>query len=281
MFLSTACFFLANVCVKEVAHLPAMESVFFRCIIASTMCVIGLKRAGASLIGENHTLLILRGLFGTTALFMFFLTLQNMPLASAQTIQYLSPIFTATIAIFVLKEAVRPSQWFFYAIAFGGVLLIEQVDDRISPLYLALGIVSAFCSGMAYNLVRSLRGREHPLTVVFHFQLIGAILGGISLLFNWVMPQGTDWLWLLGVGVLSQLGQIFLTDALQREKVASVAIVNYTGLVYAVSVGWILFGESHGLLALAGMLLVVLGVLLSVLYTRRQSRLEEIEATAA
>ncbi len=245
------------------------------------MCVIGLKRAGASLIGENHTLLILRGLFGTTALFMFFLTLQNMPLASAQTIQYLSPIFTATIAIFVLKEAVRPSQWFFYAIAFGGVLLIEQVDDRISPLYLALGIVSAFCSGMAYNLVRSLRGREHPLTVVFHFQLIGAILGGISLLFNWVMPQGTDWLWLLGVGVLSQLGQIFLTDALQREKVASVAIVNYTGLVYAVSVGWILFGESHGLLALAGMLLVVLGVLLSVLYTRRQSRLEEIEATAA
>ena len=281
MFLSTACFFLANVCVKEVAHLPAMESVFFRCVIASVMCIIGLKRAGASLIGENHLLLVLRGLFGTTALFMFFLTLQNMPLASAQTIQYLSPIFTATIAIFVLKEAVKPTQWFFYAIAFGGVLLIEQVDDRISPLYLTLGIISAFCSGVAYNLVRSLRGREHPLTVVFHFQLIGAIVGGISLLFAWVTPTGIDWLWLLGVGIFSQLGQIFLTDALQREKVASVAIVNYTGLIYAVSVGWLWFGETQGPLALAGMLLVVLGVLLSVLYTRRQSRLEEIEATAA
>ena len=184
MLFSTMAFFLANVCVKQVAHIPAMETVFFRCIVAGFICVVGLRRAKASVIGENHTMLLLRGVFGTTALYCFFLTLQNMPLASAQTIQYLSPIFTATIAIFVLKESVRSTQWLFYAIAFGGVLLIERVDDRISPYYLALGIVSAFCSGMAYNLVRSLRGKEHPLTVVFHFQFVGAVVGLISLMFE-------------------------------------------------------------------------------------------------
>jgi drug/metabolite transporter (DMT)-like permease len=227
-------------------------------------------------------MLLMRGLFGTTALFCFFLTIQNMPLASAQTIQYLSPIFTATIAIFVLNESVRAMQWLFYAFAFGGVLLIERVDDRISPVYLALGILSALCSGMAYNLVRSLRGREHPLTVVLHFQGVGAVIGAISLFFAWKTPVGWDWLWLFCVGVFSQLGQMFLTNALQREKVAGVAIVNYTGLVYAVTVGWLIFGETQGPLAIAGMLLVVLGVLLSVVYSRRQERrLEEIEATAA
>ncbi len=281
MLLSTMAFFLANVCVKQVAHIPAMETVFFRCIVATALCVIGLRRAQASLIGSNHLFLLLRGLFGTTALFCFFLTLQNMPLASAQTIQYLSPIFTATIAIFVLKERVMPAQWLFYAIAFGGVLLIEQVDDRISPFYLGLGILSAFCSGMAYNLVRSLRGKEHPLTVVLHFQLVGAVVGFFSLFFQWTMPVGWDWVWLLCVGIFSQLGQIFLTDALQREKVAGVAIVNYTGLIYAVSIGWIVFGEDQGPLAIAGMLLVVLGVVLSVMYGRRRMRFEEIEATAA
>lgn len=281
MLLSTMAFFLANVCVKQVAHIPAMETVFFRCIVATALCVIGLRRAQASLIGSNHLFLLLRGLFGTTALFCFFLTLQNMPLASAQTIQYLSPIFTATIAIFVLKERVMPTQWLFYAIAFGGVLLIEQVDDRISPFYLGLGILSAFCSGMAYNLVRSLRGKEHPLTVVLHFQLVGAVVGFISLFFQWTMPVGWDWAWLLCVGIFSQLGQIFLTDALQREKVAGVAIVNYTGLIYAVSIGWIFFDEAQGPLAIAGMLLVVLGVVLSVMYGRRRMRIEEIEATAA
>lgn len=280
MFLSTLSFFLANVFVKEVSHIPAMETVFFRCIVATVFCIVGLKRANASLLGTNHLILVLRGMFGTTALYFFFVTLQQMPIASAQTIQYLSPIFTATIAIFVLKESVRPTQWFFYAIAFAGVLMIERFDARIEPLYLAFGVLSAFCSGVAYNLVRSMRGKEHPLTVVLHFQMIGAIVGFVSLFFQWEMPVGWDWLFLFLIGVFSQLGQIFLTDALQRERIAGVAIVNYTGLVYALTIGWIVFGETQGIMSIAGMLLVVLGVLLSVLYGRRQSRLEAIEATA-
>ena len=280
MFLSTLAFFLANVFVKEVAHIPAMETLFFRCIISTTLCVVGLRRANASLIGSNHTMLLLRGVFGTTALFCFFLTLQQMPLASAQTIQYLSPIFTATIAIFVLGENVKAVQWAFYAIAFSGVLLIERFDSRISPFYLALGILSAACSGMAYNLVRSLRGKEHPLTVVLHFQLVGAVVGFVSLFFQWETPVGWDWLFLLLVGIFSQIGQIFLTNALQRERVAGVAIVNYTGLVYAIVTGWVVFGEPQGIISLAGMALVVAGVFLSVLYGRRRIQIEQIEATA-
>ncbi len=281
MFLSTLAFFFANVFVKQVAHIPAMEIVFFRCIVAASFCIYGLKRAGGSILGTNHTLLLLRGVFGTIALFFFFLTLQQMPLASAQTIQYLSPIFTAVIAIFVLKEGVLPAQWIFYAIAFSGVLLIERFDNRISPFYLALGILSAFCSGVAYNLVRSLREREHPLTVVLHFQIVGAVVGFISLFFYWVKPLGIDWLYLLLIGGFSQLGQVFLTNALQRERIAGVAIINYSGLVYALTIGWILFGEPQGIISIAGMMLVVLGVVLSLIYGRRQSRRAAIEVTAA
>jgi drug/metabolite transporter (DMT)-like permease len=279
MFLSTLAFFLTNVFVKQIAHIPATEIVFFRCIIATTFCIYGLRRAKSSLIGSNHAMLLLRGIFGTTALFFFFLTLQQMPLASAQTIQYLSPIFTATIAIFVLKERVLPAQWLFYAIAFSGVLLIERFDSRISSFYLALGILSAFCSGVAYNLVRSLRGKEHPLTVVLHFQLVGAVVGFISIFFRWETPQGWDWLYLLLIGIFAQLGQMFLTNALQREAVAGVAIINYTGLVYALAVGWFVFGEAQGLISFAGMLLVVIGVVLSIFYGRRRQIVQQIEAT--
>lgn len=196
------------------------------------------------------------------------------------TIQYLSPIFTSIIAIFLLSEAVRPPQWLFYAIAFGGVLMIERFDHRVSVFYLAIGIFSAFCSGMAYNLVRSLRGREHPLTVVLHFQLVGAIIGLIGIIFDWKTPNGWDWLYLFLIGVFSQIGQIFLTNALQRERVAGVAIVNYSGLVYALLIGSAVFGEEQSAISMAGMLLVVFGVLLSVFYSRRMKDLEKIEATA-
>lgn len=280
MFLSTLAFSLANILVKQIGHIPAMEIVFFRCTLATGLCFAGLRREKADWRGSNRRLLLLRGLFGTTALYLFFLTLHNIPLASAMTIQYLSPIFTSIIAIFLLSEPVRKMQWLFYAIAFGGVLLIERFDARVSLFYLMIGIVSAFCSGMAYNLVRGLRGKEHPLTVVLHFQLVGAIVGFFSLFFEWRTPQGWDWLFLVLIGIFSQLGQIFLTNALQRERVAGVAIVNYTGLVYALLMGSIVFGEEQTAVSMAGMLLVVFGVLLSVFYSRRMRDLEKIEATA-
>lgn len=281
MFLSTLAFALANAFVKQVAHIPAMEIVFFRCAVATIFCFAGIYRAKADWRGSNRKMLFLRGFFGTTALYFFFTTVQNIPLASAMTIQYLSPIFTSIIAIFVLSEKVRSLQWLFYAIAFSGVLLIERFDSRISPFYLAIGIISAFCSGMAYNLVRSLRGREHPLTVVLHFQLVGAIVGFVSLFFAWRMPAGWDWLFLFLIAVFSQLGQIFLTSALQKEAVAGIAIVNYSGLIYALLIGSLWFGEVQSTESFSGMFLVVFGVLLSVVYSKRMRDLEKIESTVS
>jgi Permeases of the drug/metabolite transporter (DMT) superfamily len=280
MFLSTLAFALANVCVKQVSHIPAMEIVFFRCLVGTVFSFYGLRKAGADWKGSNRKSLLLRGLFGTTALYFFFVTVQNIPLASAMTIQYLSPIFTSVIAIFLLKESVRAVQWLFYAIAFTGVLFIEQFDARVSFSFLLLGVVSAFCSGVAYNLVRSLREREHPLTVVLHFQLTGMVAGLFFTIFDWRMPVGWDWFYLFLVGLFSQLGQIFLTNALQKEKAASVAIINYSGLIYGLLFGWFVFGEAQKLESVIGMLLVVVGVVLSVFYGRRQREIEKIEATA-
>lgn len=279
MFLSTLFFSLANVFVKQVSHLPAMEIVFFRCAIGTVFCFYGLRKANADWLGSNRLQLFLRGFFGTTALYCFFVTVQNIPLASAMTIQYLSPIFTSIIAIFLLKESVAARQWIFYAIAFAGVLFIEQIDARVSPFFLALGVFSAFGSGMAYNLVRSLRGREHPLTVVLHFQLVGLIAGLFFSIFNWKTPVGWDWLYLFLIGATSQLGQIFLTNALQKEKAASVSIIVYTGLIYGISIGWIFFGEAQTLLSLFGMCLVVCGVILSIFYGKRQINVEALEVT--
>jgi len=282
MFLSTLAFSLANVLVKQVSHIPAMEVVFFRCVVASLFCLAGLYRAGADWKGSHRGLLIARGVFGTTALYFFFVTIQNVPLASAMTIQYLSPIFTSVIAIVLLSEKVKAVQWSFYALAFGGVLLIEQFDPRISLFYLSIGILSAFCSGVAYNLVRRMREQEHPLTVVLHFQLVGVIAGGVSLFFNWTTPNGLDWLWLFLIGVFSQLGQIFLTNALQREKAAGVAIINYSGLVYAIFFSVFVFGEPIFPVTLLGMFFVVGGVLLSLIYSKRENRrLAELDVTQA
>ena len=265
MLLATFAFAVMNVFVKQLDRIPAMEIVFFRCLVSGLICGVEVTRRRMDWRGNNHLLLIARGTFGTIALYTFFLTLQRMPLATAVTIQYLSPIFTALIGVFVLHEYVRARQWFFYAVAFAGVLIIKGFDSRISTFYLLIGIGSAVASGMAYNLVRRLREREEPIVVVLHFQLVGIAAGLAFILFEWRTPLAWEWFCLLMSGVLTQIGQICLTKSLQAERVANVAVLNYLGLIYALVFGLTIFGERYSLETVLGIVLVVAGVLLAVL----------------
>ncbi len=265
MLLATFWFALMNVMVKNLAHLPTSELVFFRCGVATCIGFIALHRAKVDWLGSNRTLLLLRGLFGTIALYAFFYTVQHMPLGTAVTLQYLSPIFTTIFAIFLLNEHVRPIQWLWFAISFCGILVIKGVDTGISWALLGVGIFSAVFSALAYNMVRTMREKEHPLVVVLHFQLLGAIVGGIVSVFNWKQPIGMDWIWILLLGILTQLGQENLTRSLQLENMAKVTILNYLGVGYAILFGWMFFNETHVFAEFMGMLLVVAGIVLNLI----------------
>ncbi|MEZ5306796.1 MAG: DMT family transporter [Pyrinomonadaceae bacterium] len=278
MFFSTFSFQMANVFVKHLGAMPVMEIVLFRSLVAGIVCWIGLRSAGVSVFGHNRKFLVYRGIVGTLALVFFFLTLQNIPFASATTIQYLSPIFTAAIGVFFLRESVRPIQWLFYLIAFSGVLIMKNFDPRISLGFLFLGILSALGSGIAYNLVRHLKESEHPLVVILYFQVIGVLAGIPASFLDWRTPSGSEWFYLILIGGFSYLGQHFLTNAFNRERAASVAIIIYSGLVYAITIGWFVYGEKQTLQTFLGMGMVVVGVIMSMLYGRRLARQARLAA---
>lgn len=272
MLLSTFSFAVMNVFIKKVSNIPAMEIVFFRCTVSMVLCFSILYREKQDWIGSNRGLLVARGVFGTIALYTFFVTLHNMPLGTAVTIQYLSPIFTTIIAIYLLGERMKWLQWVFFAISFAGVIVIKGFDSRISLFMLAMGIASALSSGFAYNMVRSLKEKEHTMVVVLHFQLIGAAAGLVFSIFNWQTPVGWEWFYLFMIGICTQLGQVNLTKALQLEKIADVSILNYLGIIYALMFGYTVFGERYEWFSLSGIILVVGGVLLNFLYQRNQAK---------
>ena len=271
MLLSTFCFALMNAMVKKLSYLPTMELVFFRCAIASAIGFTLLKKQQVSWIGTNRKLLFFRGLFGTIALYTFFLTLQKMPMGTAVAIQYLSPIFTTIFAVYILREKVKPIQWLFFLISFSGVLVIKGFDPRISAGMLAVGLLSSVFSALAYNMVRSLKQKEHPLVVVLHFQLFGAIVGAFFLAYEYKSPAFTDWIYLILIGIVTQLGQYYLTKSLQSEKIAKVSILNYLGIIYALFFGWWMFDEHQHLSTLFGILLVVGGVVVNILIANKKN----------
>lgn len=263
IILSTIFFALMNVGVKYLHTIPAYEIVFFRALVSLIICYFILLRAKISPWGNNKKNLILRGVFGTAALMMYFYTLQHMPLASAVTIQYLSPIFTIIIAGVMLKEPPRPIQWLFFLISFAGVVMIKGYDPRVSPTDLAIGISAAVLAGFAYNFIRKLKNTDHPLVVVLYFPLVTVPVIGTYTLFNWVTPNGGEWLILIAIGIATTIAQIFMTKAYQLEKAANVSNFNYLGSVYAVLIGYFFFGEFLDILGNAGIVLIISGVLLS------------------
>ena len=266
ILLATVFFALMNVGVKYLAHIPAHEIVFFRALVSLIICYILIRRAGLYPWGNNKRVLLFRGLSGTAALLMYFYTLHHMPLASAVTIQYLSPIFTIIIAGIMLKEPARPIQALFFLASFAGVLMIKGFDTRVAVPDLLIGVAAAVFSGLAYNFIRKLKVSDDPLVVVFYFPLVTVPIVGAYTAANWVSPSPADWAVLIFIGLATTAAQVFMTRAYQLERAANVSNFNYLGSVYAIVIGLFVFGESMELLGLAGILLIVASAIMSSRY---------------
>lgn len=272
-FMIAATFFFAmmNVGVKYLQNIPAVELVLFRSIISLLITISYLKFYGINLWGSNRKVLFFRGLAGATALIMYFITLQQIPLASAVTIQFLTPIFTAILGIFIVKEKVYPLQWLFFVVSFLGILIIQGVDDRITPIYVGIGLLAGVFAGIAYNMIRKLNVSENPMVIVFYFPLVTIPVTGPWVAFNFIMPQGIEWLIILFIGLATQFAQYFMTRAFQIEDLSKIASLKYLGIVYALLFGYLFFGESYDWNAYAGMGVVLLGVFLNIWYKQRKS----------
>lgn len=272
MLLAVLTFSMMNVFVKMLPHIPTLEIVFFRALVSLILSAIILKRKRISFWGNNQKVLLLRGIFGTVALSLYFYTLQAMPLASAMVIHYMSPIFTAIIASIVLKEHLAGRQYFFFLISFIGIVSIKGFDARIDWLDVAAGVGAAVLSGAAYNCIRWLKFTEDSHVIIFYFPLV-AMPGTLLLtlfVYGWVDPGWTDLMLLIAIGVLTQIAQIFLTKAYQSEMANKVAGITNTGIIYALGLGWIFFGEVFDWKVILGMFLVIGGVVANLVFAGKK-----------
>ncbi|MCB9222596.1 MAG: DMT family transporter [Crocinitomicaceae bacterium] len=280
MLISSLCFALINICVKILSNsnglfpgiqeYPPYELVFFRSIISLTICIAIIKARGIPFFGHNKPWLIIRGITGATSLTLFFYTLRNLPIAVGTTIQYMSPIFTILLAIYLQKEKVKHIQWLFFLISLSGVAVLGYFKDPkvvIEYQWVIVGLISAFISGIAYNAIMKCKETDAPITIVMYFPLIAApVMLALSLINGFVIPVGIEWLLLLAIGVLTQMAQVTMTWAFHADTAEKVAPVKYFGAIYAVASGYFIFDEELGYYSSIGIVLVLLGVLLNTFF---------------
>lgn len=261
IIVSTLCFAIINLCVKYMDEIPTNEIVFFRSIITFIITSLLIYQKKIPFFGVQKNWLLVRGAAGATALTLFFYTIKVMPIATATTIQYLSPIFTILLAVLFFGDKVKNIQWILFIISFGGVLLVKGFDPRVSWYFLGLGVLSAFFSGIAYNAIIKCKNTDHPLTMVLYFPLVAIPVMGIWCLYEWKNPNLQEWFLLITAGVLTQIAQVNMTKALLKGKTSVIVPFKYLGTIYALIYGAILFNEYLSIGAIMGILLILAGLI--------------------
>jgi len=251
LVLSSLAFSLMTVCVKQLGgRIPVSEIVLVRSVVSIALTGTAMALGGINPLGSNRRLLLLRGICGSIALLCFFEAITSLPLASATVLQYTYPTFTAGAAWLLLGERLRRRIGIAVVLGWIGVVLViqpewlgaGQIGLAIQPVMAALG--GALFTALAYVCVRRLSTKEHPLVIILYFPLVSIPLTLPMVIQDGVLPSGLDWFWLLGVGVLTQLGQIWVTKGLSCLPAARATSLNYVQVLFAASWGWIWFNET-------------------------------------
>lgn len=218
--------------------------------------------------GASH---VRRGLSGFLALVMFFYGIAHLPLPTAITLNYTSPLFLAAILVWGLKERHGKGLAAAVMIGFAGVVLLLQPgwggQDMTARL---ICLLSGALAAVAYLNVRTLgREGEPDWRVVFYFTLLSTVGGGIWMAgAGFVVPQLTDIPLLLAMGATATLAQLAMTRAYRTGNTLAVGALAYSTVGFAALYGVLLLGDRPPMIAWVGMLLIVLAGLIGVWASR-------------
>ncbi len=268
MLLGTLFFSAMSVFAKLAGErLPTMELVLARVVVTLVMSWWALRSLGIDPWGNDKRLLLMRGFAGFMGLSCYFYAINHLPLADATVIQFCNPMLAALIAVFALGESLRGADILATVLSMVGVVLVAQPTflftsgAPLDPVAVVIGVLGAIFSAVAYVVIRRLGATEHHMVVVFYFPLVcGPASLPLLAVEGVVLPQGIEWLFLLGIGVAAQLGQIEITKGFKLETAGRASAVTYLQIVLAYTWGILLFGEYPNTVSIVGAILVVLGV---------------------
>jgi drug/metabolite transporter (DMT)-like permease len=286
---SAFCFTVMAALIRWIGvDVPSGEVVFARSAFALVPILIWLGVQGQ--LSDVKTTRIgghfIRSSVGVLAMFCMFSGLARIPLPDATMINYASPLITVALAAVILGEPLRVLRLVAVLLGLVGVavmfwphLAAGQMQRAIASgegegmralegALFALG--GAFFTACAMIQIRRLVQTETTASVVFFFTIFSSLFSLVSVPFGWVWPEPSTALALVAIGFLGGIGQILLTSGYRYAEASVIAPFEYTTLVWALSIGWLAFGDLPGWFGLAGGVVVILSGIIVIQDERRR-----------
>jgi drug/metabolite transporter (DMT)-like permease len=266
MAFSASCFAVMALAAKlAAAELSGGEVAFVRFAVMLVPVLLMPSLARKAVTFQRLDLLFYRGVFGGTAVLLYFLAIAHIPVGIATLLNYSSPIFSVAFAALFLGERVDRRLVVPLAAALAGMALAAGGGARTGELlhfgtWEAVGLASAVLSGAAVTAIRAARRTESSWAVYGSFTLFGLLATAPFGLAGFRTPTPRQWLLLVVVGGCSVVAQLIMTYAYRWVTNLQAGVMNQLTVVLSLMFGALFLGDRLKPLQLLGSLLTLAGV---------------------
>ncbi|GAB0150906.1 DMT family transporter [Marinobacterium sp. BA1] len=270
--MATGLFACMALCVKKASvEAPVGQVVFWRSSIAIIPILIYLMCIGVfpeALKTRNWKGHIERSAYGCLAMFFSFISLAYLPLSLAAIFGFLAPLLAIPIAVVLLDE--RPSTFLvgMVIVGFAGVIIslypsLESPEVTRATLLGSLsGVAMAAITAIAKIKIKTLTQTEHAGSIAFFFALVCSLVGGATSFWGWTDIAFESMVWLVGAGLFGGIAHVMMTEAIARAPISTLAVFEYTAVLWALSMDYGFFGDLPDPVSVFGIALTLFAVLI-------------------
>lgn len=254
------------------------EVLFFRSLVSLAMVLALVPRYGfGALRTHRFGLHLVRNLLHFCGQFAWVYAIAFLPLATVFAIEFTMPVWTAVLAVLLLRERLNAGRVTMLVLGIAGILIILRPGFAfIHPAALVmLGGSLAFASTMITT--KSLSSTDAPIVVLFYMSVIQLPLGLLPALPQWVTPTAADLPWIAGVGVAGYTAHYCMTRAFRLADATLVVPIDFLRLPLIAAVGALFYNEPVELVTMLGAAVMFAGIYFSV---SRESRRKPVPAAS-
>ncbi|MDU8928965.1 DMT family transporter [Alisedimentitalea sp. MJ-SS2] len=236
-----------------------LQILFFRQVAVFLSSLPAISRGFPDSLRTRHPLLHGVRLVGAfTALSCGIWAVAVLPLTTATTLGFAQVFFTALLALWFLNEPIGRHRLTAIAVGFFGVVIVMRPGATgLFDLHALIPLLGAFGAAMAVTSVRRLSQTDSTATLLVYQSLFVGLLAGIPLLWLWVTPDVFGFLFLAAMGMLATLGQWIGVKALRLGEASVIGNIEYTKLIHAALLGFVIFGEIPDAYTLLGAAIII------------------------
>jgi drug/metabolite transporter (DMT)-like permease len=254
------CFAAATVFAKFITNgsdIPAIEITFFRFLIGFIVTFLYLRYNKFSLKPSRWSLVIWRAVLSTTALILFFYSVQYTSVTNANMLNMTYPVFIFMVAPLFWKQKIKVLALFYLLLTMAGIYLVIRPDfSSVNPGDI-WGLLSGITAAFAVIVLTMAREYESTAIVVFYLMAIGFVCNGLLMMPVFKLPSGFQYFHLVASGVFGVLGQILLTMGYKSVHAKTGSMISSSRIVYATLLGFIIFSEPLTLPVIIGGIMIV------------------------